>query len=83
MHDLRKKILLESGKTVSRKARSKPESGGSSTLHTPGGSPLPSRASSRANSRAGSRYASEDEGFSDSEGDDVMTLRCVAHYAGL
>ena len=59
MRDLRKKILLESGKTVSRKARSRPESGL--------GSPAASPAASRAGSRAPSRYASEDEDFSDSE----------------
>ena len=60
MRDLRKKILLESGKTVSRKARSRPESG----LASPSASP----AASRAGSRAPSRYASEDEdNISDSE----------------
>ncbi|RYP89306.1 hypothetical protein DL770_004458 [Monosporascus sp. CRB-9-2] len=59
MRDLRKKILLESGKTVSRKARSRPES--------VRGSPLGSPAQSRASSRAASRYASEEEDVSDSE----------------
>lgn len=74
MHDLRKKILLESGKTVSRKARARPESARSSVNHTPNTSPAHSRAGSRANSRPGSRYASEEESFSDSEYDDVMTM---------
>lgn len=58
------------GKTVSRKARSKPESGLSSVNHSPNGSP----ANSRANSRPASRYASEDEHASDSEYDDTMTV---------
>jgi hypothetical protein len=53
-------------KTVSRKARSKPESGLSSTNHSPSGSP--------AGSRPGSRYASEDEYGSDSDNDDIMTM---------
>ncbi|EMR66248.1 hypothetical protein MGN70_007426 [Eutypa lata] len=65
MRDLRKKILLESGKTMSRKARSRPES----TRGSPAGSPAPSR----AGSRAASRYASEDEdAASDSEYDDSI-----------
>ncbi|KAI1140167.1 interferon-related developmental regulator-domain-containing protein [Hypoxylon sp. FL0543] len=54
MHDLRKKIF-ESGKTVSRKARSRQPS--------TQGSP----ASSRNGSRAASRQASEDEESSDNE----------------
>ncbi|KAH8911817.1 IFRD-domain-containing protein [Coniochaeta sp. PMI_546] len=71
MHDLRKKILLESGKTLSRKARARPESGRSSVAHTPNTSP----GHSRAGSRPGSRYASEEEDFdSGSEYDDVMTV---------
>lgn len=74
MHDLRKKILLESGKTVSRKARAKPESTRSSTTHSPIASPGGSRAGSRANSRPGSRYASEDEAGSDSDYDEAMTM---------
>lgn len=53
MHDLRKKALLESGKTTSRKARSKP----ASAMQSPMISPAPSR----GGSRAPSRYASEDE----------------------
>ena len=71
MHDLRKKVLLESQKTVSRKARLRPESARSSTNHSPDTSPGNSRAGSRANSRPssrpGSRYASEDEDASDSD----------------
>jgi len=67
MHDLRKKILLESGKTRSRKARARPESGRSSVAHSPDTSP--------GHSRAGSRYASEEEDFdSGGEYDDVMTV---------
>ncbi|KAI0137784.1 interferon-related developmental regulator-domain-containing protein [Hypoxylon sp. NC0597] len=54
MHDLRKKIF-ESGKTVSRKARSRQQSGQASP------------ASSRGGSRATSRQASEDEYSSDNE----------------
>ncbi|KAK0651530.1 interferon-related developmental regulator-domain-containing protein [Cercophora newfieldiana] len=77
MRDLRKKALLESQKTVSRKARARPESTRGSATHSPDGSPGNSRAGSRANSRPnsrpGSRYASEDEGASDSEYD-VMTM---------
>ncbi|KAI1179194.1 interferon-related developmental regulator-domain-containing protein [Nemania sp. FL0916] len=65
MRDLRKKILLESGKTVSRKARSRPDSLGAS----PSGSPTPSRGGSRLNSR----YASEEEDLTDSEYEDSLT----------
>ncbi|KAG4217939.1 hypothetical protein PC116_g33581, partial [Phytophthora cactorum] len=54
MHDLRKKIF-ESGKTVSRKARSRQQSAQASP------------ASSRAASRAASRQASEEEDSSDYE----------------
>ncbi|KAH6641664.1 interferon-related developmental regulator-domain-containing protein [Chaetomium tenue] len=73
MSELRRRAL-GSGKTVSRKARLKPESGLSSTNHSPNGSPANSRVGSRANSRPGSRYASEDEFASDSENDDIMTM---------
>ncbi|KAK4241021.1 interferon-related developmental regulator-domain-containing protein [Achaetomium macrosporum] len=73
MSELRRKAL-GGGKTVSRKARSKPESGLSSANHSPNGSPANSRAGSRAGSLPGSRYASEDEFASDSEFDDVMTM---------
>lgn len=80
MRDLRKKVLLQSGKTQSRRAkareeredpRSSPELADStkSPGTSPRGSPLSSRAGSRNNSRPGSRYASEDEGdFDDYSG---------------
>ena len=58
MHDLRKQALLESGKTVSRKARSRQSTPASSRLNTP--------STSRAASR--SRGASSGAG-SDEEGD--------------
>ena len=70
MHDLRKKALLESGKTVSRKARLRPDSKSATPMTSPGASPH----GSRNGSRAPSRYASEDEDASDSELDDVMTM---------
>jgi len=72
MHDLRKKILLESGKTTSRKAQSRPQSNRASATH----SPVTSPPSSRGNSRPGSRYASdaEDSDFTDSEFDDSLTV---------
>ena len=60
MHDLRKKALIESGKTLSRKARSRESTPGHSKLNTP--------ASSRAASRvrgAGSRAVSDDENDGD------------------
>ncbi|KAK7754773.1 hypothetical protein SLS62_003333 [Diatrype stigma] len=69
MRDLRKKILLESGKTVSKKARSRPES----TRGSAAGSPAPSRGGSRATSR----YASEEEDISDSEYDDSIDSSSV------
>ncbi|KAI1085038.1 interferon-related developmental regulator-domain-containing protein [Whalleya microplaca] len=59
MSDLRKQIFLESGKTISRKARSRI----ASACVSPDYSPSPSRGGSRANSR----YASEEEDVSDSE----------------
>ncbi|KAI0456873.1 interferon-related developmental regulator-domain-containing protein [Xylaria acuta] len=65
MRDLRKKILLESGKTVSRKARSRPDSLGASPIN----SPTPSRGASRVTSR----YASEEEDLTDSEYEDSLT----------
>ncbi|KAJ4302308.1 hypothetical protein N0V88_002451 [Collariella sp. IMI 366227] len=73
MSSLRRRAL-GAGKTISRKARSKPESGLSSANHSPNGSPAHSRAGSQANSRPGSRYASEDEFASDSEYDDTMSV---------
>lgn len=66
MHDLRKKVLLESGKTLSRKARSRPDSKTATPTTSPGHSPH--------GSRAGSRYASENENSSDSEFEDTMTM---------
>ncbi|KAI0472795.1 interferon-related developmental regulator-domain-containing protein [Xylariaceae sp. FL0804] len=69
MRDLRKKILLESGKTVSRKARSRPES----ALVSPSDSP----SNSRAGSRAASRYASEEEDASDSDYDDSLASSII------
>ncbi|QIW94872.1 hypothetical protein AMS68_000390 [Peltaster fructicola] len=54
MHDLRKQALLESGKTVSRKARSK--------AGTPASSKNVSPLASRSGSRVASRNASDDEG---------------------
>ncbi|KAI0197500.1 interferon-related developmental regulator-domain-containing protein [Astrocystis sublimbata] len=65
MRDLRKKILLESGKTVSKKARSRPDSLGAS----PAASPTPSRTASRVTSR----YASEEEDASESDYEDSLT----------
>lgn len=62
MHDLRKQALgLESGKTMSRKARSK------AGTPSPGSDSRPtSRANSRVASRSVSRNVSDDEGdFSD------------------
>ena len=56
MHDLRKQVLLESGKTLSRKARSR-QSTPASSKQT---SPATSRAASR--SRATSRAGSDDDG---------------------
>ncbi|KAI0107112.1 interferon-related developmental regulator-domain-containing protein [Nemania sp. FL0031] len=65
MHDLRKKILLESGKTVSKKARSRP----ASLRASPNSSPTPSRGASRLNSR----YASEEENNTDSDYENSLT----------
>ncbi|KAI1484761.1 interferon-related developmental regulator-domain-containing protein [Biscogniauxia mediterranea] len=73
MPDLRKKIFLESGKTVSRKARSRPES----TRGSPGNSPVTSRNGSRATSRANSRYGSEEEDLTESEYDDSVASSII------
>lgn len=78
MHDLRLKVLRESGKTTSRKARSRPESTRASSRNTPSGSPAHSQLNSPAQSRAGSRYASENED-SDDEFDDSMTLSTLSN----
>jgi hypothetical protein len=75
MHDLRLKVLRESGKTVSKKARSRPESNRGSVTHSPNASPAHSRLNSPNHSRPGSRYGSEEESVSDSEYDDNMTMR--------
>jgi hypothetical protein len=53
MHDLRRQAL-ESGKTVSRKARTKVASGASSKANSTINSPAQSRATSRNPSRQGS-----------------------------
>ncbi|KAK3493847.1 interferon-related developmental regulator-domain-containing protein [Neurospora crassa] len=90
MHDLRKKALLESGKTVSRKARARPEAPRSSGTLSPGnGSPASSRPGSRpgsrapstAGSRAGSRVPSEDEA-SEYDFDDAMTISSANSITG-
>ncbi|OTB00863.1 hypothetical protein M426DRAFT_75552 [Hypoxylon sp. CI-4A] len=74
MHDLRKKIF-ESGKTVSRKARSRQQSAQPS--------PASSRAGSRAGSRATSRHASEEEdNSSDYEYNDSLASSIVASEDG-
>lgn len=78
MHDLRLKVLRESGKTTSRKARSRPESTRASTRNSPTGSPALSQHNSPAHSRAGSRYASENES-SDDEFDDSMTMSTLSN----
>ncbi|ETS81413.1 hypothetical protein PFICI_06415 [Pestalotiopsis fici W106-1] len=77
MRDLRKKILLESGKTMSRKARSRPDSNFGSTTHSPNSSPT----GSRHGSRAPSRYASEDE-VSDDDPSDSLTNSVIASEDG-
>ncbi|KAI0390462.1 interferon-related developmental regulator-domain-containing protein [Xylariaceae sp. FL0594] len=60
MRDLRKKILLESGKTVSRKARARPDSHSASPI----ASPAPSRGGSALNSR---HVSEEEDNISDSD----------------
>lgn len=70
---------VKGGKTLSNKAKSKPESGVSSTVHSPNGSPAGSRAGSRVNSRPGSRYASEDE-WNDDDYDDAMSTTSSSLY---
>ncbi|KAI1394279.1 interferon-related developmental regulator-domain-containing protein [Hypoxylon trugodes] len=64
MHDLRKKIF-ESGKTVSKKARSRQQSAQASP------------ASSRGGSRATSRQASEDEDSSDYDYEDSLASSII------
>ncbi|CAK3952944.1 related to IFRD domain [Lecanosticta acicola] len=62
MHDLRKQVLLESGKTVSKKARSKTSTPPQSRTVSRGNSTTASPAGSRVQSRAGSEDEAE---FSD------------------
>lgn len=62
MHDLRRQAL-ESGKTASRKARSKVVSTASSKANSKAGSNLNSPAQSRANSRNPSRHGSDEEDY--------------------
>ncbi|KAI1643525.1 interferon-related developmental regulator-domain-containing protein [Daldinia loculata] len=69
MHDLRKKIF-ESGKTVSRKARSRQQSAQASP------------ASSRAASRAASRHASEEEDSSDNEYNESLASSIIISEDG-
>lgn len=68
---------MESGKTQSRKAKSRPDSSFNSTTHSPTSSP----AGSRQASRAPSRYASEDEG-SDDDLNDSLTNSVIASEDG-
>lgn len=56
MHDLRKKALIESGKTLSRKARSRESTPGNSRLNTPASSRAPSKVRG-----VSSRAVSDDE----------------------
>ena len=70
MHDLRRQALLESGKTVSRRARSKNSTPASSMPN----SPATSRATSR--SRANSRGNSDDDG--DGDNSDGTSFRFLA-----
>ena len=74
MHDLRRQALLESGKTVSRKARSRTSTPASSKP----ASPATSRATSR--NRANSRGGSDDEGEGDnSDGTSFRFVGCHKH----
>lgn len=63
-----KKALLESGKTLSRKARARPDSKTATPISSPAASPF----ASKNVSRAGSVYASEGE--EDSDFEDHMTM---------
>ncbi|KAF2654432.1 hypothetical protein K491DRAFT_600862 [Lophiostoma macrostomum CBS 122681] len=74
MHDLRRQAL-ESGKTVSRKARSRVASGASSKANSTLNSPAQSRANSRAPSRQGSddeEYLSDGTAWSTNSIDDIL-----------
>lgn len=81
MSDLRKQILLgnksnESRKTISRKARSRPESG----LNSIANSPMTSPGVSRPSSRPTSRYPSEDEDYSDHMSDSASDSECTTSW---
>ncbi|KAF2748324.1 IFRD domain-containing protein [Sporormia fimetaria CBS 119925] len=70
MHDLRRQAL-ESGKTVSRKARSRIASGASSKANSAVNSPAHSRAASRANSDD-EEYLSDGTAWSTNSIDDIL-----------
>ncbi|PSN72263.1 hypothetical protein BS50DRAFT_673078 [Corynespora cassiicola Philippines] len=75
MHDLRRQALLESGKTVSRKARSRNPSAVSSKANSRINSPAQSRATSRNPSRHGSddeEYLSDGTAWSTNSIDDIL-----------
>lgn len=72
MHDLRRQVL-ESGKTVSRKARSRVASGANSKSNSALNSPAQSRAASRNPSRHGS---DEDDDYLS----DGTAWRYVLHF---
>lgn len=75
MHDLRRQALLESGKTVSRKARSRNPSAVSSKANSRINSPAQSRAASRNPSRHGSDdedYLSDGTAWSTNSIDDIL-----------
>lgn len=75
MHDLRRQALLESGKTVSRKARSRVVSTASSKANSKLNSPAQSRATSRNRSRQGSddeEYLSDGTAWSSNSIDDIL-----------
>lgn len=78
MHDLRKKALLESGKTTSRKARARPDSKTGTPITSPAASPF----ASKNVSRAGSVYASDGEDDSDFEDHMTMTTNSGSEDEG-
>lgn len=79
MHELRKKVLLESGKTLSKKAKSRPESGRVSAVPSPKLSPNGSRPGSRPSSRPVSRQVSDDEdGYDFDSEDDIATVSSMS-----
>lgn len=81
MHDLRKKALLESGKTLSRKSRARPARPDSKTA-TPITSPSASPYASKNVSRAGSVYASDGEDDSDLEDHMTMSTNSGSDHEG-